>query len=152
MEYALPDGQLIDEHFDMVVLSVGMQPPSGMARLARDLGLELREDGYCQTTNLSPLDTTREGVYVSGPLAEPRDIPETVMSASGAAARAMTLLAKARYTAVAPKEYPPERDVSGPAAAHRRVCLPLRHQHCRRGGRRRRHRVCPYAAGRGVHR
>ena len=61
----------------------------------------------------APLNTTREGVYVCGPFAEPKDIPETVMSASAAAARAMTLLADARHTLVRPKEYPPEIDVTG---------------------------------------
>ncbi|MEK7275734.1 MAG: FAD-dependent oxidoreductase, partial [Chloroflexota bacterium] len=113
IQYALPDGQLITETFDLVVLSVGLQAPAGMARLAEELGANLNAFGFCQTTNLSPLNTTREGVYVCGPLAEPKDIPETVMSASAAAARAMTLLAEARHTLVSPKEYPPEIDVSG---------------------------------------
>ncbi|MFQ5436506.1 MAG: FAD-dependent oxidoreductase, partial [Anaerolineae bacterium] len=113
VQYALPDGQMISEAFDMVVLSVGMQPPSGMSRLANDLQLNLTNDGFMATGQLHPLDTSREGVYVCGPLAEPKDIPETVMSASAASARAMTLLADARHTLVAPKAYPPERDVSG---------------------------------------
>ncbi|MFQ5420388.1 MAG: FAD-dependent oxidoreductase, partial [Anaerolineae bacterium] len=106
MQYALPDGSLITEEFDLAVLSVGLQPPSGMARLANDLGVNLRPDGFLQTTNLSPLDTSRPGVYVCGPLVEPKDIPETVMSASAAAARAMTLLAGSRHTLVTPKVYP----------------------------------------------
>jgi len=113
VEYALPDGNTVDEEFDMVVLSVGLQPPSGMAQLAGDLGVSLTSDGFCQTTNLSPLDTTREGVYVCGPFAEPKDIPETIMSASAAAARAMTLLAEARHTLITPKDYPPEIDIAG---------------------------------------
>ncbi|HLB50151.1 MAG TPA: FAD-dependent oxidoreductase, partial [Anaerolineales bacterium] len=113
IQYALPDGQLITETFDLVVLSVGLQAPVGMTRLAEELGANLNAFGFAQTTNLSPLNTTREGVYVCGPLAEPKDIPETVMSASAAAARAMTLLAEARHTLVSPKEYPPEIDVSG---------------------------------------
>ena len=50
VDYALPDGQLISEHFDMVVLSVGMQPPNGMTRLANDLNLGLTGDGFCRTT------------------------------------------------------------------------------------------------------
>ena len=58
------------------------------------------------------------------------------MEASGAAAKALALLAEARGTEVREKEYPPERDVDGRGAAHRRLRLPLRHQH-RRGGRRR---------------
>ena len=113
IQYTLPDGSQIEEEFDLVVLSVGMQPPHSMAELAGVLGVALTEDGFCQTTNLSPLDTTRQGVYVCGPFAEPKDIPETVMSASAAAARAMTLLAEGRHSLVQPKEYPPEIDVSG---------------------------------------
>ncbi|UCG24771.1 MAG: FAD-dependent oxidoreductase, partial [Chloroflexota bacterium] len=112
IQYALPDGQLIAEVFDMVVLSVGLQPPTGAAKLASSLDVSLTSDGFCQTTNLSPLDTTRKGVYVCGTLSEPKDIPEAVMSASAAAARAMTLLAGARHTLVRPKEYPPEIDVA----------------------------------------
>ena len=111
IQYTRPDGSLVDETFDMIVLSVGMQPPSGVTRLAAQLGADMTPDGFFQTTNLSPLDTTREGVYVCGPSAEPKDIPETVMSASAAAARAMTLLADARHTLVHAKEYPPEIDV-----------------------------------------
>ena len=113
IQYALPDGRVPTETFDMVVLSVGMQAPQGMRRLAEDLGVNLTPAGFCQTTNLSPLDTSRAGVYVCGTFAEPKDIPETVMSASAAAAKAMTLLAEARHTLVRPKEYPPEKDVSG---------------------------------------
>ena len=113
IQYALPDGSVTTETFDLVVLSVGLQAPAGMARLAEELEVRLTPDGFCRTTNLSPLNTTRDGVYVCGPFAEPKDIPETVMSASAAAARAMTLLADARHTLVKPKEYPPEIDVSG---------------------------------------
>lgn len=112
IQYAL-DGQLITEAFDMMVLSVGLQSPKGMSRVAAELNVALFENGFCKTTNLSPVSTSREGVYVCGPFAEPKDIPETVISASAAAACAMTLLADARHTLVQPKEYPPERDVTG---------------------------------------
>lgn len=115
IQYWLPDGSGATETFDMVVLSSGMQAPRGMAALAGELGVELTPDGFCRTTAVSPLNTTREGVYVCGPLSEPKDIPETVMSASAAAARAMTLLADARHTLVRPIEYPPEIDVAGQA-------------------------------------
>ncbi|KKK65601.1 hypothetical protein LCGC14_2972500, partial [marine sediment metagenome] len=57
-------------------------------------------------------DTSREGVYVCGAASEPKDIPETVIQASAAAARASELLAESRGTLVEEKEYPPERDVS----------------------------------------
>ncbi len=113
VQYSLPDGRVISEVFDMVVLSVGLQPSAGMGDLAESIGVGLTDDGFCRTTGESPLNTTREGIYVCGPFAEPKDIPETVMSASAAAARAMTLLAAARHTLVEPKSYPEERDVSG---------------------------------------
>jgi len=58
------------------------------------------------------MNTTREGVFVCGPFADPKDIPETVMSASAASAKVMTLLAEARFSMVAEKEYPPELVVS----------------------------------------
>ncbi|MEK7439602.1 MAG: FAD-dependent oxidoreductase, partial [Chloroflexota bacterium] len=87
--------------------------PKGMSHVAQELNVTLSANGFCQTNNLSPLNTTRAGVYVCGPFAEPKDIPETVISASAAAACAMTLLADARHTLVQPKEYPPEIDVTG---------------------------------------
>ncbi|HEX8991392.1 MAG TPA: FAD-dependent oxidoreductase [Anaerolineales bacterium] len=113
IRYALPDGTVTTETFDLVVLSVGLQPPAGMGHLARELKVDLTADGFCATTNLSPLNTSRAGVYVCGPFAEPKDIPETVMSASAAAARAMTLLAEGRHTLVSPRVYPPEINVAG---------------------------------------
>jgi heterodisulfide reductase subunit A-like polyferredoxin len=111
IQYNLPDGRHISEMFDMVVLSVGLQPPRDMVRLARDLNLGLNGHGFVRTNQLAPLDTTRPGVFACGPLVEPRDIPETVVSASAAAARAMSLLAGARHSQTRLKEYPPERDV-----------------------------------------
>ncbi|HET6496401.1 MAG TPA: FAD-dependent oxidoreductase, partial [Thermoleophilia bacterium] len=115
IQYWLPDGRGVKGTFDMVVLSSGMEAPRDMAALAGELGVDLTADGFCRTTAESPLNTTREGVFVCGPLAEPKDIPETVMSASAAAARAMTLLADARHTLVRPIEYPTEIDVTGQA-------------------------------------
>jgi heterodisulfide reductase subunit A-like polyferredoxin len=109
--YNLPDGRHLNESFDLVVLSVGLQPPRDMVRLARDLNLGLNGHGFVRTNQLAPLDTSRRGVYACGPLVEPRDIPETVISASAAAARAMSLLAGARHSQTRHKEYPPERDV-----------------------------------------
>ena len=113
IQYALPDGRLLTEAFDMLVLSVGLQAPKGMRQLSQELHVDLTPNGFCKTTNLSPVNTSRAGVFLCGPFAEPKDIPETVMSASAAAARAMTLLVEGRHTLVAPKVYPPEIDVTG---------------------------------------
>ena len=112
MHYSLPDGSHCVETFDLVVLSVGLQAPAGAKRLADELGLELTSEGFCETMGTA-IRTTRDGVFVCGAFAEPKDIPETIISASGAAAKAMVLLAEGRHTLVQPREYPPERDVRG---------------------------------------
>jgi heterodisulfide reductase subunit A len=58
------------------------------------------------------LSTSRPGVFVGGAFQEPKDIPETVMQASGAASMAMELLASARNTRTVKKKYPDEHDVT----------------------------------------
>ena len=107
------DGQVLEETFDLVVLSVGMEISPQVRDLARRLGIEVDEHGFCRTSLFTPLETDRPGIYVAGPFREPKDIPETVTEASGAASRAAALLAGVRGTLTRRIEYPPERDVSG---------------------------------------
>ena len=113
VRYQNESGQILTEEFDMVVLSAGMETSPEARRLADSLGVDLNPRGFCQVEAFKPLETTRGGVFVCGPFAEPKDIPETVMEASGAAAKAMALLSDVRGTLVRKKEYPPERDVTG---------------------------------------
>ncbi len=107
------DGRMVEEEFDLVVLSVGLQPSSGTEELAETLGIELNRYGFCKTDTLSPLSTSRPGIFACGAFTGPEDIPETVMQASGAAAAAGSLLSSARGTLVKEKEYPPQRDIRG---------------------------------------
>ncbi|OHD75511.1 MAG: hypothetical protein A2V99_15305 [Spirochaetes bacterium RBG_16_67_19] len=113
IKYLNERGEFKDEEFDLVVLSAGMRPAMRAAELAHRLGVAQGDNGYCLTRPLEPLASSRPGVLVCGTFTEPKDIPETVMQASGAAASAMAMLAEARGTLVAPKHYPPEKDVSG---------------------------------------
>ena len=106
------DGQLQEQQFDLVVLSVGMEPAASVRDITSRLGIELNEFGFCATDRLLPLETSRPGVFVAGAFQEPKDIPETVTQASGAAARAMELLAPARNTLVTKKVYPDEHDIT----------------------------------------
>jgi heterodisulfide reductase subunit A-like polyferredoxin len=103
---------LVEEPFDMVVLSVGMEISPQVRELGRRLGVELDDYGFCHTVQFQPLETSRPGIYAVGPFREPKDIPESVTEASGAAALAGGLLAPARGTLITPLEYPPERDIS----------------------------------------
>ncbi len=105
-------GKLREEEFDLIVLAVGLEPSSTAVELASRLGTELNEHGFCATQRSHPLSTSRPGVFVGGAFQEPKDIPETVMQASGAASMAMELLASARNTRTVKKKYPDEHDVT----------------------------------------
>jgi heterodisulfide reductase subunit A len=102
-----------DEEFDLVVLSVGMKPPKRAQELAKILGIKLNKYNFCETNTFSPVETSRSGIYVCGAFASPKDIPESVAQASGAAAKAGGITASERGKLTVAKEYPPERDVSG---------------------------------------
>jgi heterodisulfide reductase subunit A len=101
------------ERFDMVVLSVGMKPPLDAEGLAETLGIGLNHHGFCETRLFTPIETTRPGVYVCGAFSSPKDIPDSVAQASGAAMKAARPIASARDTLVTPVEYPQERQVEG---------------------------------------
>jgi len=103
---------LHEEEFDMVVLSVGLKPTAETQRMAGLLGVDLNEYGFAEPPIFHPTETSRPGIYVAGAFGEPKDIPETVIEASCAAASASALLAPARGTLTREAVYPPERDVS----------------------------------------
>lgn len=111
--YTDESGRLQRERFDLVVLSVGMEPSDDLRRLARSLGVRVNEYGFLWTEPLRPLATSRAGLFAAGAATGPRDIPETVIQASAAACEAGRLLAPARNTRVTERTYPPERDVTG---------------------------------------
>ncbi|MBN1955625.1 MAG: FAD-dependent oxidoreductase [Anaerolineae bacterium] len=104
---------IVEETFDMVVLAVGMEIPEAVRDLGRRLGIELDGNGFCRTLPFAPLQTSRPGIYALGPFREPKDIPESVVEASGAAGVAGALLAPARWTLADVPPDIPERDVTG---------------------------------------
>ena len=104
--------RLQEKDFDLVILSVGMEPGLSAVDTAKHLGIELNEYGFCSTDRFAPLNTSRPGVFVGGAFQEPKDIPETVTQASAAASMAMELLSSARNTMVAKPVYPDEHDVT----------------------------------------
>ena len=80
------DGKLLEETFDLLVLAVGLAPPQGMQDLAQDLGLQLNDYGFPISDTYHPTHSNRQGIFVAGAFREPKDIPETVAEAAGAAA------------------------------------------------------------------
>lgn len=113
IKYLTEDEKKISKEYDLVVLSVGMQPPKSAGKMAETFDIELNEFNFCKTSVFSPVESTRAGIFVSGPFVEPKDIPETVMEASGASSGVLSLLKDERGSLIVPKEYPPEIDVSG---------------------------------------
>jgi heterodisulfide reductase subunit A len=105
-------GPLHDDEFDMVVLSVGLRTSEQVKRLAKKLGVELGEDGFVKASPFDPVLTSRDGIYTCGTLTGPRDIPETVMQASGAAGAAASLQADVPARRLK-SEHPDERDIRG---------------------------------------
>ncbi|HSO19623.1 MAG TPA: FAD-dependent oxidoreductase, partial [Desulfosarcina sp.] len=111
--YATEGGNSVDEHFDMVVLSVGLAPNPDAVALARRLGVELNHYHHARTSSLAPVSTNREGIFVCGAFQEPKDIPASVMEASASFAAATRILSYARWSQTRRRELPPELDVSG---------------------------------------
>ncbi|MDH5449811.1 MAG: CoB--CoM heterodisulfide reductase iron-sulfur subunit A family protein [Candidatus Bathyarchaeota archaeon] len=109
------DGNPKTEEVNLVVLSVGMRPPRHAEELAKTLNIRLNKYDFCSTQTFSPLETSRPGIYVCGAFSAPKDIPESVAQASGAAVKAASLISSERGTLTTVKEYPPERDVSDEA-------------------------------------
>ena len=113
LSYETEDGEAAKEEFDLVVLSVGLRPPRDAARLAESLGISLDMHGFAETRPLDPLATTRPGVFVCGAMQGPKDIPETVTQASGAASASGAVLEAGRGKLTRTKTYPEEKDVRG---------------------------------------
>jgi heterodisulfide reductase subunit A len=111
--YVNEKGEVVQETFDLVVLSVGLETAPEVVGLAAELGIALTEGQFCLTDTFRPVATSREGIYVCGTFQGPKDIPQSVIEASSAAAEAGGLLREARNTLTRTREIPPERTVSG---------------------------------------
>ena len=112
VRYSTPDDGVKEEEFDMVVLSVGLNPPSDHVELADMFGIELNEHGFCKANPSNPMETTRPGIFVSGAFQGPIDIPESVFTASGAGSQCGEFLDYRRGKLTRERLYPEERDVT----------------------------------------
>ena len=109
LTYVDDSGAVAREEFDMVVLSTGLQPSEEVRELAARLGVETDGFGFCRTSSLSPVSTSRPGIYACGAFQGPKDIPETVAQASGAAAFASAALSASRGALTSKEKLPEER-------------------------------------------
>ena len=82
---------------DLVVLCPALIPRASNKELAGILGLELDEYGFFEPKDslFAPFSTNVPGIFMCGYCQGPKDIPESVAQASGAAARAAEIIALA---------------------------------------------------------
>jgi heterodisulfide reductase subunit A len=91
-------GKDIEIAADMVVLAQAMRPSTGAQELAKKLKLALDKDGFLAEAHpkLRPVESVTSGMFLAGAAQAPKDIPEAVAQASGAAAKAITILSQER--------------------------------------------------------
>ena len=113
IRYATNEDGVKEEEFELVVLSVGLNPPAEFNDLAAKFNIELNDHGFCKTNPFNPMETSRSGFFISGAFQGPLDIPESVVTASGAGSQCGELLTYRRGDLSREREYPPEKDVAG---------------------------------------
>jgi heterodisulfide reductase subunit A len=86
---------------DLVVLAMAAVPSAGSDDLARLLRVGTDESGFLSEAHpkLRPVESLTAGVYVAGASQFPKDIPESVAQASGAAAKVLKLFAQEEMVA-----------------------------------------------------
>jgi heterodisulfide reductase subunit A len=103
IEVTMIDGKTIvkakghpDVQADLVVLATGIIPREDSKELARLLNINQSSDGFLLEAHpkLRPVDTFTDGIFLAGCCQGPKDVPDTVAQASGAASRACDILSK----------------------------------------------------------
>ena len=94
-------GRQVEVSCDMVVLGMAMLPSAGTGTLADKLGIATDESGFITEghSKLSPMETSRPGVFLAGTAQGPRDIPDSVAHGSAAAAKVLSLFSRDEVTA-----------------------------------------------------
>jgi len=105
-------GKRIEEEFDMVVLSVGLEARQEAIDLADKLDVKLNKYDFVSTTSFEPIKTSRAGIYVCGAFESPKDIPSSIIESSAAAGLAGSILAESRWSLTKTKDIPTEIDTS----------------------------------------
>ncbi len=93
-------GELRRIPVDMVILSNGLEPRRDAAETARLFGLSRSKDGFFleKHPKLAPVETASDGIFIAGACQAPKDIPDTVAQAAGAAAVALSMMDMGKWT------------------------------------------------------
>ncbi|MFC1461284.1 FAD-dependent oxidoreductase [Verrucomicrobiota bacterium] len=112
IQYITQDGKIEHENFDLLVLSVGLEPSQSSMDTAGRIDTRLNARGFLEVNTFQPVDSSRPGVFACGSISGPKDIPESVMEASGAASAAAAAVGELPKKEIH-VEYPAEKDVRG---------------------------------------
>ena len=91
-------GEPIEIEADLVILGVGLKPSEGMDKLLEMMGVPRTSDNFAKEAHpkLRPVDTDVAGVFVTGCAQGPKDIPDSVAQAKGAAGAILAVLARGK--------------------------------------------------------
>jgi heterodisulfide reductase subunit A2 len=112
IRYFTPQDGIKEEEFDMVVLSIGLDPPADVKDISKTFNVDLESHNFCKINTFNPMLTSRPGIFVTGGMQGPVDIPESVFSASGAGSQIGEMLDYRRGKLSKERIYPPEKDFS----------------------------------------
>ncbi|MDJ0621441.1 MAG: FAD-dependent oxidoreductase [Desulfocapsaceae bacterium] len=112
LHYINEEGRQVEELFDMVVLSVGLQISTHIRELAEIAGIQLSASSFASTSDFAPVTSSKEGIFACGAFSGPKGIPQCVVEGSAAAAAVAGQLGlRCEETPPLP-EYPEERNTS----------------------------------------
>jgi heterodisulfide reductase subunit A len=89
-------GKMVELNVDMVVLAMAATGVRGIKETGRILNIIIDQYGFASEAHikLGPLDTLTSGIYLCGSAQYPKDIPDTITQASGAAAKILSLFSR----------------------------------------------------------
>lgn len=91
-------GKQVEVETDMVVLALGMVPTQDSQELVQRLKIQCDANEFLTEAHpkLRPVESNTSGIFLAGVAQGPKDIPEVVAQASGAASKAIGILAQDR--------------------------------------------------------
>ena len=91
--------EIVEIEADLVVLETGVVPAKGTEELRKKLKIPAGPNGFLMELHpkLNPVETPTDGIYIAGFIHSPKDIPDSVAQASGAAAKAISQVLSRDY-------------------------------------------------------
>jgi heterodisulfide reductase subunit A len=93
-------GKQVEVEADMVVLALGMVPKRGSEEFVRRLKIQCDANEWLTEAHpkLRPVESNTAGIFLAGAAQGPKDSPEVVSQASGAASKAIAILTQQEIT------------------------------------------------------